>query len=87
MQVKLRASINKNMLNSGEQHLQLPKKGLSAEQITGSLEKRVCYSQQQYHCCPCICLIISFCRPGQCTPTHFQILCRAPNEELCGVAT
>ena len=48
MQVKLRASINKNMLNSGEQHLQLPKKGLSAEQITGSLEKRVCYSQQQY---------------------------------------
>ena len=47
MQVKLRASINKNMLNSGEQHLQLPKKGLSAEQITGSLEKRVCYSQQQ----------------------------------------
>ena len=39
--MKLRASINKNMLNGGEQHLQLPKKGLSAAQITGSLEKRV----------------------------------------------
>ncbi|CAL5221739.1 g3989 [Coccomyxa viridis] len=40
MMVKLRASINKNMLNGGEQHLQLPKKGLSAAQITVSLEKR-----------------------------------------------
>ena len=41
MQVKLRASINKSMLNGGEQHLQLPKKGLPAQQIISSLEKRV----------------------------------------------
>ena len=40
-QVKLRASLNKNMLNGGEQHMQLPKKGLSAQQISSSLEKRV----------------------------------------------
>ncbi len=44
--MKLRASINKNMLNGGEQHLQLPKKGLSAAKITSSLEKRVGSPQQ-----------------------------------------
>ena len=41
LQVKLRASINKSLLNGGEQHLQLPKKGLPAQQIISSLEKRV----------------------------------------------
>ncbi|CAK0780190.1 hypothetical protein CVIRNUC_004963 [Coccomyxa viridis] len=40
MMVKLRASINKSLLNGGEQHLQLPKKGLPAQQIISSLEKR-----------------------------------------------
>ena len=44
--MKLRASINKNMLNGREQHLQLPKKGLSAAKITSSLEKRVGSPQQ-----------------------------------------
>lgn len=49
--MKLRASINKTMLNGGEQHLQLPMKGLSAAQITSSLKKRVGYTQQRCHHC------------------------------------
>ena len=50
-QVKLRASINKNMVNGGEQHLQLPKKGLSAEQIMSSLGKRVSGPPLVMHSC------------------------------------
>ena len=54
-QVKLRASINKSMLNEGEQHLQLPRKGLSAQQITSSLEKRVGFPLSSHACLPQAC--------------------------------
>ncbi len=50
-QVKLRSSINKHVLNGEEQHLQLPKEGLSAKKIMGSLNKRVSEPVHVKHSC------------------------------------